>query len=679
MKTRSNIAMNARRRGLVAGAMLCVAFCGSATGSVVWTGNGAGNWSDASRWDGGAVPKPFDAVVLENGANLVIDEDALLKQGGLIEDWTVDGAWRLWGDTWDKNQGYTEHKAHMRADGVLVLTDDAGRQRNYASITNRSFGIEDTFEARFTYSASLLGRYSGEMRTEGFACYFGLHGSHYDTSHIFSVPENAYGFSLKIWSTGGFSWIYNTERPTSAQVSGTAMDIDVTQPIDMIVRFDKGLLTVTMRQGNIVWSDSKDISAGFADGRHRYFIMSAGTGTNPYYAYQTISNFEARALFCGNVSHDGYLPFGTDKWQVNNSGSVAIVGENEIMMKKVTAAQGSIVCKKKLPVKRAFTVEFVERLSNVGTWAEGMSVVLQPDRLSPGFSADRFSVEPVSADRGVSFGHKWWNPAFRWCKGKTYTTSVNSPNGIGKLTDTDYLFSFQHDGFGNLRATVRAAGNTYIDNQEYSYIPGWDGGMYLGFIFGAITSDSLECHVKSPRILFADYGTETLADKLVVDGGASATLSVATVAEDDTVPMVRFPSVSLGSGCSLSVAPTNGNVALSFENVGVGGVASLAMQNGARALVGAIDFTGAAAGGLSVLGDVSFGRTLAITIPDEWKSQRVCACLIDGTELAGNLPDIADISISMSDGTVLPGGEVLRSANGKLTVNFQRGLIIFFR
>lgn len=671
--------MNARRRGLVGGAMLCVALCGSAAGSVVWTGNGAGNWSDASRWDGGAVPRSIDTVALGNGASLVIDEDTLLKQGGLIEDWTVDGAWRLWGDTWDKNQGYTEHKAYMREDGVLVLTDDAGRQRNYASITNRSFGIEDTFEARFTYSAALLGRYSGEMRTEGFACYFGLHGAHYDTGHIFSVPENTYGFSLKIWSTGGFSWIYNTERPTSAQVSGTAMGIDVTQPIDMIVRFDKGLLTVTMRQGNAVWSDSKDISAGFADGRHRYFILSGGTGTNPYYAYQTISNFEARALFCGNVSHDGYLPFGTDKWQVNNSGSVAIVDADEIMMKKVTAAQGSIVCKKKLPVKRAFTVEFVERLSNVGTWAEGMSVVLQPDRLSPGFSADRFSVEPVSADRGVSFGHKWWNPAFRWCKGMTYTTSANSPNGIGKLTDTDYLFSFQHDGFGNLRATVKAAGNTYIDNQEYSYIPSWNGGMYLGFIFGGIyNNEALECHVKSPRILFADYGTETLADKLIVDGVASATLSVATVAEDDTAPMVRFPSVSLGSGSSLSVAPTNGNVALSMESVNVAGAATLALQTGVRVLLGDFCFSGSA-GGLTVTGDASFGETLSIIVPAEWKTKQVCTSLIDGSGMIGNLPNVAAIRVALSNGKVLSSRDLqkfLRLANGRLTIDFRRGLMI---
>jgi len=302
--------------------------------------------------------------------------------------------------------------------------------------------------------------------------------------------------------------------------------------------------------------------------------------------------------------------------------------------------------------------------------------------LSPGFSADRFSVEPVSADRGVSFGHKWWNPAFRWCKGKTYTTSVNSPNGIGKLTDTDYLFSFQHDGFGNLRATVRAAGNTYIDNQEYSYIPGWDGGMYLGFIFGGIYSgEALECHVSSPRILFADYGTETLADKLVVDGGASATLSVATVAEDDTVPMVRFPSVSLGSGCSLSVAPTNGNVALSLDSVNVAGAAALALQNGVRASLGDFNFTGMD-GGLTVTGEASFGETLSITVPSEWKSQHVCTCLIDGSGMTGSLPDIAAIRVALSNGSVLSGEDLqkfLRLANGKLTIDFRRGLIIYIQ
>ena len=669
-----------KKRKLKIGSMLFGAMlCGSAIGAVTWTGGGAGNWSDADRWDGGAVPKAIDSVVLGDGANVAIDEDTLLRQGGLIEDWTVDGAWRLWGTTWTKGQGYTENIAYVREDGVLVLTDDAGMQRNYASITNRSFGIEDTFEARFTYSATMLGRYSGEMRTEGFACYFGLHGAHYDSSHIFAVPENSYGFCLKIWSTGGFGWIYNTERPTSAQVSATTMGIDVREPIDMIVRFDKGLLTVTMRQGETIWSSSKDISAGFADGRHRYFIMSAGTGTNPYYAYQTISNFEARTLFSGTVSRDGYLPFGTDKWQVNNSRNVAIVDENEIMMNKVTASQGSIVCKKKLPVKRAFTVEFVERLSNVGTWAEGMSIALQPDKLSPGFSADRFSVEPVSADRGVSFGHKWWNPAFRWCKGTTYTTSANSPNGIGKLTDTDYLFSFQHDGFGNLRATVKAAGNTYIDNQEYSHIPSWNGGMYIGFIFGGIyNNESLECRVSSPRILFADYGTETLADKLIVDAGASATLTVATVAENDTAPMVRFPTVSFGSGSSLSVAPTNGNVTLSLEGVTVDGVATLAMQNGTRASIGTLCLTGSAAGGLTVTGEVTFGAPLSVTVPAGWKAAKVSACLIDGTGMTGALPDVSAVNVVLSDGTVLQN-PTLKKSGGKLTINFATGTLLCVR
>ena len=162
-----------------------------------------------------------------------------------------------------------------------------------------------------------------------------------------------------------------------------------------------------------------------------------------------------------------------------------------------------------MPVRRAFTVEFAERLSNIGSWGEGMSVALQPDSLSPSFSGDRFSIKPVSADRGVSFGHKWWNPAFRWCS---------------------------------------------------------DGVNYW--------NNSIECRVRSPRVLFANYGTETLANDLRVDDGASTALSVATVTEDDTTPMVRFPTVTLGEGCSLSVAPTNGNVALSVENVNVSGTAA---------------------------------------------------------------------------------------------------------
>ena len=662
----------------IGGTLLGAMLCGSAIGAVTWAGGGAGNWSDTNRWDSGTVPTAYDAVRLQNGADLVIDEVTLVKQGGLVEDWTSDGVWRLWGDTWDKNQGYTEHKAYAREDGVLVLTDDAGRQRNYASITNRSFGIEDTFEVRFTYSASMLGRYEDELRTEGFACYFGAHGSHYDTSHIFAVPSNSYGFSLKIWSTGGFSWVYNTERPTSAQISATTMGIDVGKPIDMTVRFEKGMLTVTMRQGTTVWSQSNDISAGFANGARRYFILSGGTGTGHYYAYQTISNFEARSLFCGGVSHDGYLPFGTDKWQVNNSGSVAIVNENEIMMKKVSSAQGSIVCKKKVPENRAFTLEFVERISDVGSWAEGMSIALQPDRLSPGFSADRFSVSPVSADRGVSFGHKWWNPAFRWCDGANYVTSANSPNGIGKLTDTDYLFTLQHDGFGNLRATVKAAGNTYVDTQCYTQITNWFGGMYLGFIFGAQVNNSLECHLSSPRILFADYGTETLANELVVDADASAAISVATVAEDDGAPMVRFPAVTLGEGCSLSVAPTNGNVAISMENVNVSGTASLVLRAGVKASIGALRFVGTAGAGIAIAGDVSFGAALSVTIPVEWNALKVSACLVDGSGMTGSLPSVSAVSAVFSDGTTVPEWAI-KSANGKLTICLAKGTVICIR
>lgn len=679
MKTKNKVAMNARRRGLMGGTLLGAMLCCSAIGAVTWTGGGAGNWSDANRWESGTVPTANDAVRLQNGANLVIDEDALLGQGGLIGDWTADGVWGLWGDSWNKGMGYTENPAYVREDGTLVLTDDAGSQRNFASISNRTFGIEDTFEAHFTYSASMLGRYADEQRAEGFGCYFGLHARHYDSSHVYAIPENAYGFSLKLWSTGGFSWVYNPDRPSSAEISGATMGINVGKPIDMIVRFERGLLTVSMRQGESLWSASRDISAGFANGLRRYFILSGGTNRDHLYAYQTISNFEGRSRFCGSVSHDGYLPFGTDKWQVNNGASVGIVNGNEIMMNKVTGAQGSIVCKKKLPTRRAFTVEFTERLSNVGSWGEGMSVALQPDSLSPSFSADRFSVKPVSADRGVSFGHKWWNPAFRWCSdGVNYVTSANAPNGIGKLADADYVFSIQHDGFGNIRATVKADGKTYADCQSYTQITNWSDGTYLGFLFGSIWNNSIECRVSSPRVLFADYGTETLADKLVVDADASATLTVATVAENDTAPMVRFPTVSFGSGSSLSVASTNGNVALSFENVNVDGVATLAMQNGARVSIGNLCFTGSAAGGLAVTGDVTFCSPLSVTVPAGWKAAKVSACLIDGTGMTGALPDVSAFNVVLSDGTVLQNS-MLKKSGGKLTINFATGTLLCIR
>jgi len=84
MKTKNKVAMNARRRGLMGGTLLGAMLCCSAIGAVTWTGGGAGNWSDANRWESGTVPTANDAVRLQNGANLVIDEDALLGQGGLI-------------------------------------------------------------------------------------------------------------------------------------------------------------------------------------------------------------------------------------------------------------------------------------------------------------------------------------------------------------------------------------------------------------------------------------------------------------------------------------------------------------------------------------------------------------------------------------------------------------------
>lgn len=662
----------------IGGTLLGAMLCGSAIGAVTWTGGGRGNWSDANRWDSGTVPTANDAVLLQNGANLVIDEDALLRQGGLIEDWTVDGVWGLWGDSWNKGMGYTENHAYVREDGLLVLTDDAGLQRNFASISNRTFGIEDTFEARFTYSATMLGRYADEQRAEGFGCYFGLNARHFDSSHVYAIPEDAYGFSLKLWSAGGFSWVYNPDRPISAEIPGTTMGINVGKPIDMIVRFERGLLTVSMRQGASLWTASRDISAGFANGLRRYFILSGGTNRDHLYAYQTISNFEGRALFCGSVSKDGYLPFGTDKWQVNNGSSVAIVDGNEIMMNKVIGAQGSIVCKKKMPVRRAFTVEFAERLSNIGSWGEGMSVALQPDSLSPSFSGDRFSIKPVSADRGLSFGHKWWNPAFRWCSdGVNYVTSANTPNGIGKLADTDYVFSIQHDGFGNIRATVKADGKTYTDCQSYAQITNWSDGMYLGFLFGSIWNNSIECRVRSPRVLFANYGTETLANDLLVDDGASTSLSVATVAENDAMPMVRFPIVTLGSGSLLSVAQTNGNVMLSFDCVKVGGPTTLSMNNGTKASIGELAFTGAA-GSLSLTGDVSFAATLEITVPSEWKDAKVSTCLIDGNGMTGTLPDHSAVKAAFSDGSAVPDWAI-KSQQGKLTIGLVRGMIISFR
>ena len=528
--------------------------------AIDWIGAGGGVWSAPENWSGGAVPGGADAVRLADGAKLTVDAATLLRKGALIDDWSVAGAWSFGGVTCEPGKGYTENVAHVREDGALVLTDDTGAQRNYAFLKRYSFGMDDTFEASYTYSARMLGRYANEQMAEGFGCCFGRNTVAFGWSHLCAMSTGAYGFIVKVWGSGGFAWVDGRDEvvPSNPTVTGPEMGIDFRQPVRITVRFEKGLMTVTMRQGDAVWSDARDISAGFANGERRWFGFTAGTNTNGLYAYQVISDFEGRSVECGGVVRDGYLPFSTDGWQLNQRDgktAVSVVSGDEIMMNKVTGAQGSVVCKKRISMREAFRVEFRECLSNVGSWGEGFSVSLQPNTLNPAFGGDRFSCGESNA---LSFGHKWWDNLFRWNNqadgSGVVADSTPNPNGVRLTADAEYDFSLLYDGCGKFTARVRRGTALYEVTQDCPGALDWNDGAYLAFQFGSIWNNSIECHVNSPRLGFVYDGATEIANRLEVVPGGRAELDFANLTADADRAAASVSCLKLGAGSELTLA-----------------------------------------------------------------------------------------------------------------------------
>ncbi|MCH4092458.1 Hint domain-containing protein [Acetobacter sp.] len=141
--------------------------------TVTWTGATSSDWTvsdnwDGSSWDGNNVPHSYDAVVFDDGANVVLSQDEAV--GGIA----VNGSVTFSSDGYSLNNGNyslslskgatltlndiaftTKELAGDSADATIVLKD-AGLTIQYGNTLNGTVVFDDVINADGTVSGSTL-------------------------------------------------------------------------------------------------------------------------------------------------------------------------------------------------------------------------------------------------------------------------------------------------------------------------------------------------------------------------------------------------------------------------------------------------------------------------------------------------------------------------------------------
>ncbi len=514
------------------------------------------------------------------------------------------GCWTLNGSSTGPNAShYNRHKAYVTNDTVLVLTDDGGGQRNSSILTNRMFTIEDACDISFVYRNEMLKKYSNETRAEGVSFFFTTQPNGVGNSTGLSYPTDAYGFSIYQYrgsGTQGFSWVVGGVGQGSPGYTERQMGLDLQKPLEVFLRLRQGVLSVELKQDGKVFKASRDMSMGFDTGVSRYFGCAGGTGdwgapatSSSVYCYQTISNFVGTVN--GRGSHkvvDGYLPVSPERWRLTETG-VAITNDTELLFSwKVLGYtdnwqvwDGFAVSRKTLPVRRAFTLTFNERLDkSVSGWAEGLSVFLTPDAdavTCTGTTSGRFY--PRNA-REVAFIHYYWENQFCWNhNGSDYSDdwSEKNPGGIPKSTGTNKI-RLDYDGAGTFKVTVRRGSAVWTSTRTYPDVLTWGDEMYLGFMGG---TSSWGAYLQA-RLTDLDLGFSENPEKLVpalnVEAGASATVKLGNLEPSTDEPSLTVDTATLGAGSTLTITgETAKGARLALGEVSLSGPATIAANAGA--------------------------------------------------------------------------------------------------
>ena len=679
-------------------------------GQVVLAGTSASlTPGPASQWEG---------VTLADGASFEIPSSLAARSSTrvVLEDWTT-GAWSLNGAT--KDAGYSAGAAYVDNAGALVLTDDGGRQRRTAFITNTVFCLSDIWQMSFTYSASPLGKYESERPGEGLAIILqsgGPRACDTDNSAAYamrgvssSALYSSYGIAFRQNADGGVGidtvslGAVGGDQIDSASVSG----IDLSRPVRVTVSYGGTRMTFRFEQDGVRRERTIDYAnIGQAYGRF-WFGFAAGTGATKADGtvvglVQKITDFSGWVLRETGLSAplDGYGA-DNDAWHFNGT----VTRENgTITFHKDTRTFGSAINPNALSTKQGYRVKWREIVSARVTTGDPR-VSMYGSVLLQGYGTGYYNAAQgygLPAKSPAAFGlltatdnydAKWpWG----WVQGNTVTLlgalNCSLDNYVAFTNDVTLYF----DGKATAIADIWRKANMGTTTRALTCMGDFEtlgGKAYLSLV-GSYNSNSSATRWRP--ISFSDIEVRELRDvdmpvslPLAVADHASATISFGGVSTNATAPAATVETLALGGGSTLSLATASGKpVIAGLGTIVLGGSGeTIAASEGVTTAFDTIDLTtapypGPGAAPLVVTGSwTTRGGILTIRIPAQWVGRGAFDVAdLSGASLVGALPQFRVVLVA-SDGSEResPVASARLTEGGKLRICTEIRTMILLR
>ena len=170
--------------------------------------------------------------------------------------------------------------------------------------------------------------------------------------------------------------------------------------------------------------------------------------------------------------------------------------------------------------------------------------------------------------------------------------------------------------------------------------------------------------------------------KIIVPANAAATIKAGEAVPGQSLAVMNVERLELSEGSSLGVMPESNSTKVGISSVSSAGATLAAAQGAKLSLVNELSITSAPDEvGLVVSGDISFGSSLTISIPVSWKKYRADPItVIDASGAADAFSGgVAGITFVDADGIVDSGKYELSVKDGKLLLDFRKGMTVIVR
>ena len=693
-------------------------------------------------WAGDAVLSPTDTALLQlrkielaNGATLAYAERILSANAAIkIKDWNeAPSDWTFGGTsgTHDILQ-FDTRLAHPNADGSLALVTDP-KQIHSAVYTGRKLKIHDNWGVSFRYTPELpadsaVGRAGWTSEWSGSFGFFMLPKmpDEADISYLLPLSTLAHGFKIYHYKGGNINpyvgWFRgaDVDKKLSQDILNTIHGPNLRQPMDVTMSCQNGLMTVTLRQGEkyyVMTRNAKDnqylfrdITAGFylAFGASSDWWNSSDEHHNVPWSKQTISNFRGwyRAREAGRWVADSrsFYPFTTDNCTA----------------RRYTAASTYVENGDALETDGSFKVESNgERLGTIIRLSQALDrrsrhLITYDLVYGDGTNGDNTEYFKFGFTRATDALSSW---IYRWDASNKAITIESWDNYVYPFAVSIYWY----DGTGRCLSTKPTDGNggaeaawsskfTYpkmLKNQTAHTSLVYDGGKSLYYQvqskqhvtdvnFAALYDYSTARWGNANNMWFImssyntwgqvdtwlkDFTVKTLMDnqevylsgEVAVAEGATASFQADALKADSAYPAATLGGVSLAAGSTLQVTGSKAVI----DSVHVSGSGATLAASAATTVGAKVVYGGEAPDeGLTLSGNV--GRAadeMTFTVPENWRHVKKVITLLNAPAAA--LP--SSVKIVSDTGSDLTARAKVTIADGKVDVDFSRGLVVILR